>query len=453
MSSTPSKPRDLAKLGATFVIAALIAVAGGWWLLGRGPGGVDGMIHFTGDRPHGMTIGPNGWFAYSDDDGDWVAHAPTGRRWGGDRLYGSPALTSDGTAVSTLGPDVRIARERGLTEVEGSDLLVAHGDKQMQPGGNVEVIGLSTRHAAVVSCMSPEGDARLDRKVSGGKLIVSGVSLTDGSVDWSHDTKVGCDTNLATLYPDGLPEQEYVLLTPAEETTRALDLDTGKVAKTWQDAPRGRVIVRADQAVSRSGDTVTVTSLRSGEKVAQVSCPGARLDSTGDSGGRLAFEATPLVRCDTSVRLLGDDGFVTVDAPPVGESQEVADGRSVVHDRFVISRDGGTLTFRDALKDAQIGAVEVPEGFRIATNDLRGRLVTFFSSDENWRTGTPETEFRIVDTRSAELVAKTEDDLSPGAKVSTDGYAILSEWIEPRRGRPSRSNAWLVGVAEVQRPG
>nr|WP_257907519.1 hypothetical protein [Janibacter limosus] len=138
---------------------------------------------------------------------------------------------------------------------------------------------------------------------------------------WSHDTEVGCATGLATLYPHGLPEQRHVLITPTEETTRALDLDTGTIAGTRKQAPRGRVIVRRDEAVHRTGDTVTVTSLRSGKELARTSCPGARLDGIGESGGRLAAEGTPLVRCGDGVRLLGDDGFVTVDSPPVGESR------------------------------------------------------------------------------------------------------------------------------------
>lgn len=451
-TTTPSRGRDLTKLVVLVLVAALVVGAGGWWVLGRGSGGVDGQVHYTGDRPHGMTIGPNGWFAYSDDDGDWVAHAPTDRRWGGDTMYGDLSLTSDGTAVSTLGADVRIARADGVIDVEGVDLQVAHGDKDLQPGDELQVIGMSTRHAAVVSCMSPEGGARLD-EVAGGRLIVSGVSLEDGDVAWSHDTKVGCETDLATLYPDGLPEQAYVLLTPQEETTQALDLDTGKVARTWQHAPRGRVVVREGLAVHRSGDKVTVTSLRSGEEVAQVSCPGARLDSPGDTGGRMAAEATPLVRCGTSVRLFDGSEFITVDSPPVERTQQVADGRSVVHDRFLISRSGDALTFRDALADQEIGTVEVPDGYRIATNDLRGRLVAFYRPADKLLSDASESSFRIVDTRTATLVAETDNDLSPGAQVSTDGFAILSEFVERRRSRPSRSHAWLVGVTEVQRRG
>ena len=453
MSTTPRKGADLAKLVATLVVATLAATLGGWWLLtGTGAGGVDGRVFYTGDRPTSMTIGPNGWFAYADDDGEWVEHAPTGERWGGERLYGAPVLTSDGAAVSTLGPDVRVARASGVVVTEGSDLLVAHGDKELQPGDEVEVIGLSARHAAVVSCLSPAGEARLGKDVPGGRLVVSGIALADGHVAWSHDTEVGCATRLATLYPHGLPEQRHVLITPTEETTQALDLDTGTIARTWKQAPRGRVIVRQDEAVHRTGDTVTVTSLRSGKELARTSCPGARLDGIGESGGRLAAEGTPLVRCGDGVRLLGDDGFVTVDSPPVGESQEVPDGRSVVFDRFLISRSGDSLTLRDALADKEIGTIEVPDGYRISTNDLRGRLIGFYRPADKLLSDAAESTHILVDTRTAELVATTDDDLSPGAEVSTDGYAILGEYVERRRNRPPRSHAWLVGVEDVQRP-
>lgn len=453
---TASKAADLTKLIALVVVAVLVVAAGIWFFRGRAPGGVDGRVHHVGDEPYGMTIGPNGWFAYSDDDGEWIEDATTGvRRAAVSSFLRSPVITSDGTAIYTSGPDVIIDRGGREIDVEGTDLLVAHGDRSLQPGDALEVIGLSAEHAAVVSCMSPGGGARLDEEVRGGDLIVSGVAWSDGTVAWSHDTGVGCSADLATLYPHGLPEQRYVLMTPREGTTEALDLDTGRVAKTWRDAPRGRVIVREDEAISRAGDEVTVTSLRTGEVVATTSCPGARLDNPGESGGRLAAEATPVVRCGEHVRLFDGTRFVTVDAPPVEESQLVPDGRSVVHDRFEISRAGDTLTLRDALADTVVGEVEVPSAFRISTNDPRGRLIVFFEAGDNWRTGTPEAEFRIVDTRTAELVATTDDDMSPGADVSTDGFAIISEWIEPRRGRAartrSRHHAWLVGVDEVER--
>lgn len=459
MSGTPSKAADITKLvlalAAAGTIVALVVV---FLLRGglSGSGGVDGQVHhFT--KNDAVHLGPNGWFTYSDDDGDWVEHAPTGERWGRSTYhYGDERLTSEGAVVTTLGGEVRVERDSGQVEARATDLLVAHGDKALRPGGEAELIGMSTRHAAVVSCMSTTDEARLGEDVRGGRLVVSGVALDDASVAWSHDTEVGCDTDLATLYPRGLPEQRYVLITPDEETTQALDLDTGKVARTWQDAPRGRVLVREDEAIHRVGDEVTVTSLRSGEEVARTSCRGARLDNPGDSGGRLAAEATPLVRCGDSVRLLDGDRFVTVDAPPVEKSQQVPDGGSVVHDRFEISRDGGTLTLRDALADDVVGEVEVPDGYRIATNDLRGRLIVFYRPADKVFSDAAESSFRIVDTRTAELVAETDDDLSPGAEVSTDGFAVLEEYQERRGGRssrPSRSYDWLVGVAEVQRRG
>lgn len=460
MSSTPSKTADITKLVLALVAAGVIVLLVVAFLLRggfSGRNGIDGRVHyFTKDRSYSLSIGPNGWFAYGDDDGDWVEHAPTGERWEQGSAFGSAALTSEGAVVSTLGGDVRVERESGLVEARATDLLVAHGDKEVRPGGEAEVIGLSTRHVAVISCMSTSDEARLGEDVPGGRIVVSGVALEDASVTWSHDTEVGCDTDLATLYPHGLPEQRYVLITPDEQTTQALDLDTGKIARTWPDAPRGRVLVRDDEAIHRQGDEVTVTSLRSGKDVARTSCRGARLDNPGDSGGRLAAEATPLVRCGDSVRLLDGDRFVTVDAPPVEKSQQVPDGGSVVHDRFEISRDGDTLTLRDALADQVVGDVEVPDGYRIATNDPRGRLIVFFRPADKLFSDAAESSFRILDSRTAQLVAETDDDLSPGADVSTDGFAVLREYQERTGGRYSRSSrsyAWLVGVDEVRRPG
>lgn len=460
MSSTPSKTVDITKLVLALLAAGVVVLLVVAFLLRggfSGSSGIDGRVHyFTKDRSYSLSIGPNGWFAYGDDDGDWVEHAPTGERWEQGSAFGSAVLTSEGAVVSTLGGDVRVERESGLVEARATDLLVAHGDKEVRPGGEAEVIGLSTRHVAVISCMSTSDEARLGEDVPGGRIVVSGVALEDASVTWSHDTEVGCDTDLATLYPHGLPEQRYVLITPDEQTTQALDLDTGKITRTWPDAPRGRVLVRDDEAIHRQGDEVTVTSLRSGKDVARTSCRGARLDNPGDSGGRLAAEATPLVRCGDSVRLLDGDRFVTVDAPPVEKSQQVPDGGSVVHDRFEISRDGDTLTLRDALVDQVVGGVEVPDGYRIATNDPRGRLIVFFRPADKLFSDAAESSFRIVDSRTAQLVAETDDDLSPGADVSTDGFAVLREYQERTGGRNSRSSrsyAWLVGVDEVRRPG
>lgn len=460
MSSTPSKTADITKLVLALLAAGVVVLLVVAFLLRggfSGSSGIDGRVHyFTKDRSYSLSIGPNGWFAYGDDDGDWVEHAPTGERWEQGSAFGSAVLTSEGAVVSTLGGDVRVERESGLVEARATDLLVAHGDKDVRPGGEAEVIGLSTRQVAVISCMSTSDEARLGEDVPGGRIVVSGVALEDASVTWSHDTEVGCDTDLATLYPHGLPEQRHVLITPDEQTTQALDLDTGKIARTWPDAPRGRVLVRDDEAIHRQGDEVTVTSLRSGKDVARTSCRGARLDNPGDSGGRLAAEATPLVRCGDSVRLLDGDRFVTVDAPPVEKSQQVPDGGSVVHDRFEISRDGDTLTLRDALADQVVGGVEVPDGYRIATNDPRGRLIVFFRPADKLFSDAAESSFRIVDSRTAQLVAETDDDLSPGADVSTDGFAVLREYQERTGGRNSRSSrsyAWLVGVDEVRRPG
>lgn len=451
MSAVTEAPRGgvgaALKLGSALLAGVLVAAAVGWFFLVRPGDGVEGEIHYSGDDASSMHLGPGGWFIHSDGDGGTVVeHVSEDRSWPGPRHGSIAALTSEGTAVSVLGGGLLINGEDGEVETESQDVLAAHGDKSLQPGESAEVIGLSETHVAVASCLSEDGEARLTGDEGGGTLVVSGVALEDGSVTWSHDPEVDCAADLATTYPTALPEQEYVLLTPSEEEAQALDLDTGEVAETWSQAPRGRVLVQGDLALHRAGDEVTVTSLRSGKAVADVSCPGARLDNPGHTGGRLAEEATPLVRCGSSVRLFDGRAFVEVDAPPVGESQQVADGSSVVHDRFVIERDGDRLTFTDGLSDKEIGQVDVPEDFRIATNDVRGRLVVFFESGDNWRTGTPETEFRVVDGSTASLVAESDDDLSPGADVSPDGYAVLSELVERTRGRSSTTRVWVVGV-------
>lgn len=450
MSAVTEAPRGragaLLKMGSSVLVGTLLAAAVGWYLVVRPGDGVEGQVYYEGDDSSSMILGPGGWFSHSDGDGGTVVeHVSDGRSWPGPRFGRVEALTSEGTAVSMVGGAVQIVGEGGETVVEPEDVLAAHGDKSLQPGESAQVVGLSETHVVVASCLSQDGEARLTSSEGGGTLVLSGIALEDGSVVWSHDPEADCAADLTTLYPTQLPEQEYVLLTPSEEETQALDLDTGEIAQTWEQAPRGRVVVQGDLALHRSGDEVTVTSLRSGKSVADVSCPGARLDNPGDTGGRLATEATPLVRCDTSVRLFDGTSFVEVDASPVGETQQVPDGESVVHDRFVIERDGQRLTFTDGLSDKEIGQVDVPVDFRISTNDLRGRLVVFFESGDNWRTGSPRTEFRIVDGSAAELVAETDNDLAPGAEVSPDGYAVLSERVE-RRNQPTRNRVWVVGV-------
>lgn len=446
MTRTPSKTADLTRLVAVVVVGALLAGAGLWFFTSRGGGAVDGRVYYQGDDTYSVQLGPGGWFVHSDDEGGYlVEHAQEGGAW---QLEGSgrpEALTSDGRSVSALGGDVTISGDGTRVQALAADLLVAHGDKTLRAGESAEVIGLSEEHVAVVSCLSPDGAARLDEEGTDGQLVVSGVALDDGAVTWSHDPGVACDADLAALYPTALPEQRYVLLTPRTDRTEALDLDTGRIARNWQDSPRGRVVVREDIAVHRSGDEVTATSLRSGREVARVSCPGARLDTPGDSGGRLSADATPLVRCGDSVRLLDESGFVTVEAPPVGESQEVPDGRSVVHDRYLLRRDGDRVTITDALSGTGVGSVEVPDGMRIATNEPRGRLVVFYRTREAVFGDKLSSSQRVVDARTATTVA-AGDGMAPGAQASPDGYAVLSKRTERRRSRAARQYVWVVGV-------
>lgn len=447
MSRTPSKAADLTKLVAVVVAGVLLASVGFWYVSGRGggSGAVDGQVVYQGEDTYSVQLGPGGWFVHSDDEGGYVMeHADGGRSWQLDSYRRPEAIASDGRSVSVLGGDVTVVGDGTEVEATASDLLVAHGDRSLRPGETGEVVGLSERHVAVTSCLSADGQVGIGD--SGGQLLVSGVDLDDGRVSWTHDPEVACDADLATLYPTALPEQRYALLTPSDDRTEAIDLDTGKVAKAWRDAPRGRVVVGGDVAVHRAGDEVTATSLRSGKRIAQVSCAGARLDTPGDSGGRLAPDATPLVRCGDSVRLFDGTDFVAVDAPPVDKSQEVHDGRSVVHDRYLLRRDGERVTITDALSGKEVGSVEVPDGMRISTNEPRGRLIIFFTSRDKRFSDQIYASQRVVDARTATMVATTDDKMAPGAEASADGYAVLSKRTERRRNRPARQYVWVVGV-------
>ena len=133
MSSTPSKTADITKLVLALLAAGVVVLLVVAFLLRggfSGSSGIDGRVHyFTKDRSYSLSIGPNGWFAYGDEDGDWVEHAPTGERWEQGSAFGSAVLTSEGAVVTTLGGDVRVERESGLAEARATDLLVAHGDK------------------------------------------------------------------------------------------------------------------------------------------------------------------------------------------------------------------------------------------------------------------------------------------------------------------------------------
>lgn len=438
-------------------LAVLVTCGAIWWVVSRDGNAaqrqvsIDGEVMWTGEG-HDTTLGPGGWFVHGDEDGigSVVRHAPTGRSWTADASTSWLTPTGDGRVVELLGEEIRILGEGTERTARGHDIRVAHGDKRLMSGDDLEVVGVSGEHVAVVTCMSPRG-GRLGEAVDGGTLVVAGVRLDDAEVTWAHDTGAACDTDVAALYDTAQPAQRYALLHPAEDVTEALDLDTGEVADRWEQAPTGRVVVQGERAMHRDGDEVTVTHLGTGAEVAQVSCPGARLGNPGSSGGLLSEEGTLLVRCGASVRLLDGSRFVTVDAPTVGEDQLVPDGQTVAHDRLLLTRDGGELVVRDALDDVELGRVDVPADLRIAANEPRGRLVAFYRTEEETLGDQLKTEVRLLDARQGTLLVRTDRELSPGVEVSPDGYAVLQSTQRPRsrtRGGSGSSASFVVGVRD-----
>lgn len=436
-------------------LAVLVTCGAIWWVVSRDGNtaqrsvNIDGEVMWTSENDY-VTLGPGGWIVHDDSPSGRavVRHVPTGRSWTTDASTSWLTPTGDGRVVELLGEEIRILGEGTERTARGHDIRVAHGDKRLMSGDDLEVVGVSGEHVAVVTCMSPRG-GRLGEAVDGGTLVVAGVRLDDAEVTWARDTGAACDTDVAALYDAAQPAQRYALLHPAEDVTEALDLDTGEVADRWEQAPTGRVVVQGQRAMHRDGDQVTVTDLGTGAEVAQVSCPGARLGNPGSSGGLLSEEGTMLVRCGASVRLLDGSRFVTVDAPTVGEDQLVPDGQTVAHDRLLLTRDGGELVVRDALDDVELGRVDVPADLQIATNEPRGRLIAFYRTEEESFGDQLKTEVRILDTRRGTLVASTDRELAPGVEVSPDGYALLTSTYRPRSNRSLRGSsdaAWVVGV-------
>lgn len=405
-----------------------------------------------------VRMGPGGWFSTSPkgDDATVMIHGPSGRSWTLPSFRSVDAITSDGRAVSLLGGEVSIMSADG-TSVSATprDLLVAHGDRQLSAGEDASFVALSTEHVVVATCLAPD-PGRLNRDVPGGLTVLAAVGLDDGEVAWTYDTQVGCDADVEGHRSLAQPEQSYTAIHPSEERTDVLDLATGEVVESWRDRTTGRVVVQGERAMRRDGDTVEVTSLRTGRRVATTTCPGARLGNPGDTAGRLSEEGVLAVECGDSVRLLDGSTFVTVDAPPVGEDQQVPDGGSVSHDRLVIRRDGDTLTVRDGLDDRDLGTVEVPEGMRIATNEPRGRALVFYETKESswWSGDGLETRVRVLDTRTGELVVTTDRGLTPGSEATPDGFVSMSASDDGRRtsrrgGRAESVHSWVVAVREV----
>lgn len=458
-------------VGVAVAVVALLVVLLGAGVLGpsraeraagvddlTGPDDAVGVV-WSGESRF-VTMGPGGWFSTSPKgDADvLMVHGLTGRQWSMPSFDSPDAITSDGRAISLLGGDVTIISEDG-TRVEASarDLLVAFGDRRLVAGEDAVFVALSDEHVVVATCLSTDG-ARLDEEAPGGRTVVAAVGLDDGRVAWTHDTEVGCEVDVAGFRSMAQPEQRYVAIHPSETRTDVLDLATGATVAKLTDRTTGRVVVQGERAMRRDGDTVEVTSLRTGRTVATTTCPGARLGNPGDTQGRLSEDGVLSVECGDSVRLLDGSTFVTVDAPPVGKDQQVPDGGSVSHDRLVLTRTGDTLTVRDALTERDLGTVEVPEGMRIATNEPRGRALVFYESKESsWFTGNRlRTKVQVLDTRTGELVVSTDRGLSPGSSVSPDGFVAMSASVDSRSTTSRRSryredsvHSWVVSVREV----
>ncbi len=409
-----------------------------------------------------LTMGPGGWFSVStrDDEGAAVINARTGERWEPGRFASIPdAMTSDGRTIDESLGDLEVAGPSGGQTTESVDILAAFGDRSLKAGEELRVVGLSTEHVAVTTCLAPS-PARLDDEVPGGRQVLAGIRLDSGAVTWTKDLRMGCGEEATLPMRHALPEGSHLPVVTPDDRTEIVAIDTGRTALRLAGAPRGRVIVQAERVIHREGDEVTVHDLTTKKVVVRTRCEGARLSYPGDSSGRLAPQGVAEVRCGGSTRLLADDRFVEVGAPPVGEDQRVPDGQTRVHDRLVMRREGDTLHLRDALTDKALGSIEVPAHFRVGTSAPRGHAVIFFDTrddDGGWSDTddrTLDTEVRVVDTRTGRLVVRTAQRMDPGTEVTPEGFvglqvrlaAVDARPASGEAGRPESSWAWVVAT-------
>lgn len=413
-------------------------------LTGRGgPPEVEGKVLWTSEDL-AIQLGPNGWLTHPGDGGDYVArNVRTGESWTIGDLSSRREITPDGVVVQSEGQRILVQREGATHTTSTTKILAEFGDDRLWPGTNSQLVGVSERHVAVLTCLAPKPSSLMD-EVEGGRAVLAGVDLRDASVDWTRDTGAGCGVDAAQgFYPSTLPAQRYLLLEPAEEQVMAVDLDTGSVAQRWSGAKRYWFAVQGEHVLATDGQgTATWSSLRTGKQIDEVSCPLMSVGDPGDISRQLSPEATPFVECRDSVQVVGADGFTEIATPPVGEGEPVADGDEVAVGHLVLRREGAIIHLSNGLTGKAIGDLDVPEDFVVGRYAPSGRLVHFvaWESDGPRNTGS----YRAFDTVTGELVVSTGEGMRTGADASPDGIIVVESDDEDLEG----TRLWVAGTKE-----
>ncbi|NYF98202.1 hypothetical protein [Janibacter cremeus] len=398
--------------------------------------GVEGRVLWSA-KTMSATLGPDGWYVDSGEDTAKVLrHASTGEAHDTGSFADADRILEDGRYLDGGLPLVVRSREgETLAEIPdgalGSDL------------NSIDVQLVATSDTTVVLRACPDADA---------VAVVAGFRLDDGGQTWSHQVEGGCASEGLRPVPQTLGEQSHVIIRSGETAARVLSIDDGTEVTAWQDAPYGSITLQDDRIMRQTGQTAVVTDLGTGDRVARTECADAATMNPGGSEV-LATEGTLALTCGDSVHLFDSGGgrFVEVHAPAVGPDQLVPDGGSVVHDRYLLARDGASVTITEALSDEEIGGVDVPADFRISTNDPRGRLLVMFRTEDN---DDLDTSIRIFDLPSGDELMSESRKLSPGAVVAPDGYAMVTAYGQEEANQFQRmkvtrapsDGAWLVGI-------
>lgn len=372
-----------------------------------------------------IQLGPNGWLTHPGDGGDYVArNVRTGESWTIGDLASQMSISQDGVVVQPDEAKVLVQREGSTSTRTTKEIADEFGDDDLWGGENVEVVAMGEEQVVAMTCLAPS-PARLHEEVEGGSAVLAGLSLDDAAINWVRDIGLECGPGALQLgKPRTMPAQQYALVEVDEDHQVVVDVATGESVLERSGSPRRDIVISGDKALVREGDeTVAWRSLRTGKEITRVECPGASPGRPDEISQQLAPEVTPFVTCRDSVQVVQDDAFVEIDAPPAVTGEALPEGREVAHGRHLLTREGGKVTLRDALQDKEIGVLDVPEDLALGAFGPVGRLITFVEFD----TGGERSRGTYVafDSRTGDLVVRTNGVMRSGADVSPDGVILV----------------------------
>lgn len=436
----------LPKVLLAIVLVAMFVggIASFFWDDIRGLGGgigspeVRGEILWESDRLAAQ-LGPGGWVTHPGEGGDYVArNVRTDEQWTFGEAVAQREITADGVVLQPDEHTLRVQREGSTQTATTEQIADAHGDDDLWPGADIELVGVSDEHVAALTCLAPSR-AGLNDDVEGGTRVLAGIALEDASVAWTHDTEVPCGIDSPTMaYPSTLPAQQYLLVEESEEQSHAVDLATGEVVREWTGTRRSDLTIQGEHVLEPKGeDAVAWRSLATGKALATVECAGARAGDPQEITRQLGPEVTPFVECRDETHYVRGDDFVAVDAPPARgpvSSDEVSVGDTLVR------HTGDGFALRDAVSGREVATVDVPEDAEIGRFGPLGRLISFTEVDTGG--DRPTVHYRVVDSTSGELVLDSGEGMRGGAKVTPEGEIMVTLDDED----PTGSRVWVAGT-------